>query len=867
MKHSRNFRASSSALALATVLGATAIAAPDAGSVIGNQAVATYTNAAGDTITVTSNKVETIVQQVAGLTLTSDSSETVAPGGMAFLPHIITNEGNGADAYDLAVLEGAGDFDFNSVVIYADADMDGVADNATPLTATPVLAPGERFGIVIVAVTPSTATAGQSESFTVTATSQLDGTVTATNTDTLTVSTAAIMELVKSMSVDKSGGADPTKVDEGDTVTITLTYTNTGLAPSTNYTVSDVLDAELPLVVNSARWSDAAGILDEANGAGIDATNGAGETIAWQADAGANSVDFTISNVAAGRSGSVTFRATIGALADAGLIDNTATQSDASGAYPPSNTASVMVDELYAHLIDDRFVQSDATVLASSTDDGSAGDDIVLETGNVSQGGSILFEFVLGNDSNTADSYTLDVSNVDFPAGTTFRFVGADMATPIVGDIPLDAGQGTKVYLVATLPTAVTPALAGATDFTATVTATSTASGDVNPSTAEFDGAILGATVDLENSDTSGDGANPDNLGTPWITLATDPGETVTFPMTIENQGTTSDNYNLALSTPLPDGWTYEFQLADGTVVTNTGTIPAGATETIYVVITPAGDEVPGTTEYTLNIASPITGQGDSVTNAVTVNEVIDLAITADQSVQAAPGGIVDILHTVTNEGNVTITEGAVTEDGLSAFSGVIYYDANGNGVLDATDPVIDNINDIPGGIAPGETLNLIYRVQTSEVVGLVETGTITISDTLNTGAALDGDATDNAVTDEIVVVSGDVTLEKFQAIDPACDGNEGAFSKDRQPVEPGQCIRYRIVATNTGTAPVQNVTIKDIVPNYTAYETCGALCGPAATPATATIDTSAVPQLSSAHGDLLPGGNASLEFTVRVDQ
>ena len=98
MKHQSFFMRSASAMAVTAAFGAAALAAaPEAGSVIGNQAVATYTNQAGDTITVTSNTVETIVQQVAGVTLTSDNNETIAPGGKAFLPHIVTNEGNGAE--------------------------------------------------------------------------------------------------------------------------------------------------------------------------------------------------------------------------------------------------------------------------------------------------------------------------------------------------------------------------------------------------------------------------------------------------------------------------------------------------------------------------------------------------------------------------------------------------------------------------------------------------------------------------------------------------------------------------------------------------------------------------------------------------
>ena len=52
MKHQTTFLRSVSAVALTAVIGTVAFAAPEAGSVIGNQAVATYTNAAGDTITI-----------------------------------------------------------------------------------------------------------------------------------------------------------------------------------------------------------------------------------------------------------------------------------------------------------------------------------------------------------------------------------------------------------------------------------------------------------------------------------------------------------------------------------------------------------------------------------------------------------------------------------------------------------------------------------------------------------------------------------------------------------------------------------------------------------------------------------------------
>ncbi|MHC0054846.1 NEW3 domain-containing protein [Actibacterium sp. D379-3] len=827
----------------------------------------------------TSNKVETIVQQVAGVTLTSNNSEEIAPGGKAFLPHIITNDGNGPDAFSLSAAEGTGDFDFTSVTFYPDADMDGVADSATPITETPTLAAGERFGVVIDATAPSTAAAGDAETLAIAAISLLDGAVTSANTDTLTVSSGAIMELVKSMVVDKSGG-NPAIVDAGDTVEITLTYSNTGLAASTNYAVEDVIDLRLPYTVASAQWSDraVAGGLDETNGTGIDATNGSGETIVYQVNAASNTIDFTVSNVDPGRTGKVTFEVTIGSLAEAGLIENTATQSDNTGNYPPSNTASVTVDSQYAHVIDDTFTQSDTTVVRSLTDDGAAGDDVVTETSDASQGGTIAFEFVVGNDSNQTDSYTLDVVNGDFPDGTTFRFVAEDGATPIVGSVgPLAAGDATKVTLLATLPTDAAPAAAGTTNFTATVSAISEGGGATNTSAAEFAGAVLAAAVDLENrvGGSEGDGAAPTNGADPWVTTATDPGQAVSFPMKIENLGPTADSYNLSLDQALPAGWTVEFQLADGTVVTNTGTIPSGSTADITVVVTPPADALPLTQAVDVKVTSPVSGQSDRIVNAVTVNEIVDVSIVASQTVQAAPGGVVDILHTITNDGNIDITEGAILESGLSDFSGAIYWDQNGDGVLDASDPIVDNFNDLTNniggttaGLAAGDTMTLIYRVQAGSTPGVSEVGTLELGDSLNGATKSDADTANNAVSDRIVIVSGDVTLVKTQAIDPLCSGATGTFSKDRQDVEPGQCIRYRVVASNTGTAPVDAVVIKDVVPAYTALETCGTACDATAEPAgTSTVTTAAAPRIESTHGVLDPGSTATLEFTVKVDE
>ena len=125
-----------SVFALAAPVGV-ALAAPPAGTTIGNQATATYQDAASNTYTVSSNSVTTIVQQVASLTLTADGVRVAAPGGQAVFPHVLTNTGNGPDAFSLAAVNQAGDdFDLTSLVLYVDADGNGVPDNFTPVTTT-----------------------------------------------------------------------------------------------------------------------------------------------------------------------------------------------------------------------------------------------------------------------------------------------------------------------------------------------------------------------------------------------------------------------------------------------------------------------------------------------------------------------------------------------------------------------------------------------------------------------------------------------------------------------------------------------------------------------------------------------------------
>ena len=216
------------------VIGSVFAAAP-ADSLIRNQASATYRDSDGVVQSVTSNVVETLVRQVAGLTLNQDQLELTNAGGSVTFPHVIVNEGNGPDSFLLSVNQLGGDnFDFFGVELFADADSNGLADNTTPITSTPLLATDESFAFVVVASVPVGVPAAEFGEISVLAESAFNNSVSDTNVDRATIVDGAVINVSKSMNV--TVGQSPSSP-----YTVTLNYRNDGNAPATNVVLIDRL--------------------------------------------------------------------------------------------------------------------------------------------------------------------------------------------------------------------------------------------------------------------------------------------------------------------------------------------------------------------------------------------------------------------------------------------------------------------------------------------------------------------------------------------------------------------------------------------------------------------------------------------------
>ena len=314
---------------LPPVIARAAITAPPAGTQIGNQASATYTDSSGVQRQVTSNAVLTTVQQVAALLLQQTQTKPGSVGAQAVFPHTLTNIGNGTDTFALAYSQIATDnFDLLNAQIYPDANGSGLPSSLTPISTTGPLVSGGVFHFVIVGTVPGTATPGQYAQLSVTAQSAYTTSLVQTNLDTVQVSNQGVIGVTKSQLV--ASGAPIT------TNTYTLTYINTGNNIATNVTLTDAIPTGMAYVTNSARWSvSGAGTALSDNGSGN--PSGIGYTF------GAGTVSATISNVGIGITGYVTFQVAV-TNTTPGVINNQAGfyYYDGGGGFQTNLTSNIL---------------------------------------------------------------------------------------------------------------------------------------------------------------------------------------------------------------------------------------------------------------------------------------------------------------------------------------------------------------------------------------------------------------------------------------------------------------------------------------------------------------------------------------------
>ncbi len=846
-----------SALAAMVLLSVAAVAAPPAGTPIGNTATATYLDAAAQTHTVTSNPVTTIVQQVASFTLTANGSRTAVPGGSVVFPHVLTNTGNGTDAFPLTIANlGGDDFDLTGLAMYADADANGVADNFTPLATTGPLAPGAQFHFVVMGSVPGTQVAGDVSNVRVSAASTFDPAQTAFNDDQTTVTGNAVLAVTKA--INQNNGASPS-----GPYTYTLSYTNSGNATATGLRLTDVIPAGMTYVAGSARWS-VTGATPLTDADSTDAQGVALNTVRFDFNvATGGAVTAQIAQVTPGQSGSVTFDVTVNPGLAPQVIDNSS-----RFAY---NDGAADVGPFFTNIASFTVNQSVSLTFTGET------------VPSALQGSIVTFTNTLVNTGNGSDVFDVAVNMGTFPVGssaTLYQTGGLALLTDTNGNGipdtgPVAAGASYDVVVKVQLPSGATGG-----PYSLTKTATSATDPLVSAVATDVLTTVVGNTVDLTNDaplpGAPGAGTGPEAAYV--IRNTANPGTTTRFTLYVNNTSGQNDNFDMAASTDntfgsitLPAGWTVTFRNAGNSVITNTGVIAPSASVLVYADVDVPANAAAANVDLFFRAMSPVSGALDRIHDQVGVNVTRSLALVPNNTAQVAPGGFVVYTHMLTNTGNVTEGDGAGSFVALTmandqaGWTSALYWDTNGSGVFDAGDAAISDLSGI-GGLAPGASVRLFVQVFAPAGAPLGQLNTTTVSATTSNLAYTDPVPAVANATDGTTVINGQLTITKTQSVDRDCNGvADSTFTSANLAygAVPGACIRYQITVTNIGTTPVTGVVVNDATPANTWSWNAAS--------ASSTVGTISVPAdgasgaVTANVGVLGPGQTAVIEFSVQI--
>ncbi|WP_350558598.1 hypothetical protein [Psychrobacter sp. CAL346-MNA-CIBAN-0220] len=332
-----------------------------------------------------------------------------------------------------------------------------------------------------------------------------------------------------------------------------------------------------------------------------------------------------------------------------------------------------------------------------------------------------------------------------------------------------------------------------------------------------------------ENGNGAGSGSDDDGFVYSGINLAKDESVTITFEVTKdvdEDEGfetLTTVNHARVEVTLGGVGDVAQYTVTDST----DGTGGGQNTGTYYTTL---GDS------QVLDIDASGIGGDSTETLTIVQRGLAILSSSDDKEVPTTSNATSIATHTavITNTGNQV--EGEIADE--VTFSIVdsetnelinidgdvtIAYDADGEDGAAAGDPTtitaVEGIYDIntvlSGGMAADadSTVTISYKVASAgAALNDFETTKVTLIPGNGNGAANNSvpTVTDPIITDTTTVRG--LTLLKTQALDADCaDGADGAFSQDDVAATPGQCVVYKILATNT-FSDLSSFSLSDVV-------------------------------------------------------
>ena len=318
-------------------------------------------------------------------------------------------------------------------------------------------------------------------------------------------------------------------------------------------------------------------------------------------------------------------------------------------------------------------------------------------------------------------------------------------------------------------------------------------------------------------------------------------GSALTYTLTIINNGP-SEATAVTFTDTLPAGSRFASASADcdesgGIVTCSIGTISAGSSDTVGIVVIPT---TIGTITNTARVTSDVgdTATGDNhATQATTVNPAADLTLgKADSPDPVLLGTQLSYTLTVTNKGP-SEAPGVTITDTLPAS--VSYVSASPD-CLEVGGTVTCAIGSLASG--DGATVGIVV---TPTAAGAI-TNTARVTSNIGDPSAGDNESTQTTA----VIAAADLSITKMDSPDPVLLGSD---------------LTYTLTITNAGPSESTGVVLTDTLPLRASFVSASPDCGKAEVTVTCDIGTLASGDSSTVTIVVKPKAVGAITNTARV--